>query len=176
MDWISCFFWNPVILNRFGVFAIEEIANVIKGEKVAFSVLILGILWTTDLGVPPQFLQETKRFASVKDSSRVSALCDLQETFIEKKFREISKKIFLNFLWKVFCWERCFFLQKFASVCEARLRLCVEICNLYKNYGLGKMRLRRNRKYLMITHFTPIFWTEINIVVCIVRTWIFERA
>ena len=38
------------------------------------------------IGVPSQFLQETKRFANVEDSSRFSALCDLPETFI-KEFR-----------------------------------------------------------------------------------------
>ena len=35
---------------------------------------------------PPHFLQETKRFGSVKDSSTFSALCDLPETFIKKFF------------------------------------------------------------------------------------------
>ena len=38
---------------------------------------------------PPQFLPETKRFASVKDSSRFTALCDLPET-IKNIFRKIS--------------------------------------------------------------------------------------
>ena len=47
---------------------------------------------------PPQFLQETKRFASVKNSSRFSALCDLPETFIEKIFQKIPKIFPLNFL------------------------------------------------------------------------------
>ena len=32
----------------------------------------------------PEFSQETKRFASVKDCSRFSALCDLPETLIKK--------------------------------------------------------------------------------------------
>ena len=36
---------------------------------------------------PSLILQETKRFASVKDSSRFSALCDLLETFISKIFK-----------------------------------------------------------------------------------------
>ena len=43
---------------------------------------------------PPQFLLETKRFASIKHCSRFSALCDLPETFIIK----FSKILFLNFL------------------------------------------------------------------------------
>ena len=46
---------------------------------------------------PPQFLLETKGFASIKKCSRVSAVCDLPETIIEK----ISKNFdlfFLNFL------------------------------------------------------------------------------
>ena len=44
---------------------------------------------------PPQCLQETNRFASIEDASRFSALCDLPETFIKKKFR---KFFFFNFL------------------------------------------------------------------------------
>ena len=44
---------------------------------------------------PPQFLPETKLFASIKDCSRFSPLCDLPETLIKKLFR---KKYFLNFL------------------------------------------------------------------------------
>ena len=55
---------------------------------------------------PRQFLQETKRFASVKDSSTFSALCDLLETF--KKVFRIFFPQFSVFL-KVFRWERCFF-------------------------------------------------------------------
>ena len=42
---------------------------------------------------PPQFLLETKRFASTKDCSSFSALCDLPETFI-KKFRKIFSSAF----------------------------------------------------------------------------------
>ena len=38
------------------------------------------------LEAPPQFLQETKRFARVKDSSRFSALCDLPETIKNFEF------------------------------------------------------------------------------------------
>ena len=45
----------------------------------------------------PQFLLETKRFARVKDSSRISALCDLTGHH-QKYFRKISKNFFLNFL------------------------------------------------------------------------------
>ena len=40
----------------------------------------------------PQFLQETKHFANVKDSSMFSALCDIPETFIK-----IFEKFFLQF-------------------------------------------------------------------------------
>ena len=41
---------------------------------------------------PPQFLLKMKRFASIKDCSRISALCDLPETFkkIFEKFRFFS--------------------------------------------------------------------------------------
>ena len=119
-----------------------------------------------------------KRFASIKDCSRFSALCDLPETF--KKFFEKFRIFFLIFLFFFKCFRlremgfllfpvgeqwfsrfmripsgifwRCKideilmsfytwfsvwfclfgFLQKFAtfcaSVCEARLRLCVRLC------------------------------------------------
>ena len=40
----------------------------------------------------PQFLPETKRFASVKDSSRFSALCDLPEAI--KKISHFSHFLF----------------------------------------------------------------------------------
>ena len=36
----------------------------------------------------PQFLLETKRFASIRGCSRFSGLCDLPETFIEKIFEQ----------------------------------------------------------------------------------------
>ena len=39
----------------------------------------------------PQFLLETKRFASIKHCSRFSALCDLPETFIKKNFEKFRK-------------------------------------------------------------------------------------
>ena len=42
---------------------------------------------------PPQFLLEMKRFASIKDCSRFSALCDLPETI-----KNIFENFFLNFL------------------------------------------------------------------------------
>ena len=58
---------------------------------------------------PPQFLQETKRFASVKDSSTFSALCDLPETFIKKILGKFRKIFSINFLLKVFRWERWVF-------------------------------------------------------------------
>ena len=48
----------------------------------------------------PQFLLETKRFASIKHCSRFSALCDLPETFIKKifeKFRKVFSSIFCFF-------------------------------------------------------------------------------
>ena len=45
----------------------------------------------------PQFLLETKRFASIKHCSRFSALCDLPETFIKKIFQKIPKKKFPQF-------------------------------------------------------------------------------
>ena len=47
---------------------------------------------------PSQILLETKRFASIKDSSGFSGLCDLQETFIKNFFRKFRKNFFLNFL------------------------------------------------------------------------------
>ena len=50
---------------------------------------------------PPQFLLETKSFASIKDSFGFSALCDLPETFIKKFLEKISKKN-LNFFY-YFC-------------------------------------------------------------------------
>ena len=47
----------------------------------------------------PQFLPETKRFASIKGCSRFSALCDLPETVIKR----FSKKKFLNCLFFEMC-------------------------------------------------------------------------
>ena len=44
---------------------------------------------------PPQFLLETKRFASIKDCSRFLALCDLPETnFYFEKFRKKIPQFF----------------------------------------------------------------------------------
>ena len=113
---------------------------------------------------PPQFLLETKRFASIKDSSGFSVLCNLPETvkkIIRKMFCFLKgfrlRKFFFagengfrvlsvsfGYFWRckidkiltmslllfvlrmiLLIW---FSLQKFttffASVCEARLRLC----------------------------------------------------
>ena len=129
--------------------------------------------------VPPQFLPKMKRFATLKDSSRFSALCDFKKIAgdLQKNFGNFLKKIQKNFsfnflfVFKVFRWGRWVFLlfsvgeewfsrlmpipsgifwrckidemltysfypwfyvwyclfgfQNFASVCEARLRLCV---------------------------------------------------
>ena len=44
---------------------------------------------------PPHFLQETKRFASVKDSSTFSTLCDLPKTI--KKFSKNFENFFPQF-------------------------------------------------------------------------------
>ena len=57
--------------------------------KGVFSMRLLKFVFTES---PPQFLPETKHFASVKDSSRFSALCDLPETI-----KKISKKKFPPF-------------------------------------------------------------------------------
>ena len=46
---------------------------------------------------PPQFLLETKRFASINHCSRFSALCDLPETFIKKFSKNFFPQI-CNFL------------------------------------------------------------------------------
>ena len=59
-----------------------------------FSMRLLKFVFTE---TPPQFLPETKRFASVKDSSRFSALCDLPET-IKKLFGKNFSLKFLFFL------------------------------------------------------------------------------
>ena len=45
---------------------------------------------------PPQFLEETKRFASPKDSSRFLALCDLPETNFENSGNKISQSVLLK--------------------------------------------------------------------------------
>ena len=59
----------------------------------------------------PQFLLETKRFASIKNCSRFSALCDLPENFSLKVFRKVTNfiLIFCFFLKNVFGSERWFF-------------------------------------------------------------------
>ena len=125
----------------------------------------------------PQFLLETKRFASIKNCSRFSALCDLPENFSLKVFRKVTNFVLIFCFFKMFSvqkdgffavssWRRMVFeiyaypfrffwrfkieiliisfyawlsvwsflfgfIQKFAtffaSVCEARLRLCVLI-------------------------------------------------
>ena len=49
------------------------------------------------LSKPPQFLLETKLFASIKHCSRFSALCDLPETFIKKFFEKF------RFFSSIFC-------------------------------------------------------------------------
>ena len=54
-----------------------------------------------------QFLLETKRFASIKDSSRFSALCDLPQTFLNFLFLKgfpLRKMAF-----PVSCWGRMVF-------------------------------------------------------------------
>ena len=58
-----------------------------------FSMRLLSNLFSSKS--PLQIFLETKRYASMKDSSGFSALCDLPETFIKKCFE--SKYIFLNF-------------------------------------------------------------------------------
>ena len=64
--------------------------------------------------LPPQFLLETKRFASIDDSSRVSAVCDLLSSEkVRKKFPQIS--FFERFsvekdgFFAVFSWGRMVF-------------------------------------------------------------------
>ena len=90
--------------------------------------------------VSPQFLPKMKRFATLKDSSRFSALCDfkkiagdLQKNFSKifwknfGKFLKIQKKFSFNFLFvcKVFRWGRwvfcCFQLGKngFRDLCPS---------------------------------------------------------
>ena len=44
--------------------------------------------------IPSHFLLGTKRFASIEDSLRSSALCDLPETFIEKFLRNKVSRFF----------------------------------------------------------------------------------
>ena len=49
---------------------------------------------------PPQFLPKMKRFTSIKDCSRFSALCDLPKTFFKKFFEKFRNffSLFLFFL------------------------------------------------------------------------------
>ena len=63
--------------------------------------------------VPPQFLPKMKRFATLKDSSRFSALCDFKKIAgdLQKIFRKYFGKISENFRKKI----QTFFLQ--FSVC-----------------------------------------------------------
>ena len=63
--------------------------------------------------MPPQFLLETKRFASIKDCSRFSALCDSLETFLEKIFQ----KNFKNFFSVIFCFLNVFGLERWVFCC-----------------------------------------------------------
>ena len=59
---------------------------------------------------PPQFVLRMKRFASIKDSSRVSAPCDLPETF----FKKFSK----NFeFFSLFFFFQCFRLREMVFCC-----------------------------------------------------------
>ena len=52
---------------------------------------------------PPQFLLKMKRFASIKDSSRFSALCDdLPETFFKKIFDFRFFPLFFCFFFSIF--------------------------------------------------------------------------
>ena len=110
---------------------------------------------------PPQFLPETKRFASIKDCSRFSPLCDLPETLILKLFR---KKYFLNFLFferflieKVvfFC---CFHLEKygFRDLCVS-LRVFFGAVNLIKfqqcHFTLGSLYDVADVVFLKVRNF-----------------------
>ena len=53
--------------------------------------------------VPPQFLPKMKRFATLKDSSRFSALCDFKKIAgdLQKIFRKYFGKISENFRKKI---------------------------------------------------------------------------
>ena len=75
----------------------------------------------------PQFLLETKRFASIKNCSRFSALCDLPENFSLKIFRKVT-----NFI-LIFCFFLMFLVQKDGFFCCFQLKkngfrdLCVSL-------------------------------------------------
>ena len=47
------------------------------------------------VSLTPQFLLETKHLASIQDSSWISALCDLQETYMKKI--QTFESFFINF-------------------------------------------------------------------------------
>ena len=63
--------------------------------------------------VPPQFLPKMKRFATLKDSSRFSALCDFKKIAgnLQKNFRKYFGKIFEKNSKKFFPSIFCLFLR-----------------------------------------------------------------
>ena len=102
----------------------------IFSKKKTFGVFYMRLFQFFFIEVPPQFLPKMKRFMTVKDSSRFSALCDfkkiacdLQKYFSKifwKNFEKTSKNIFLQFsffkrfsveegrFFAVFSWEEWF--------------------------------------------------------------------
>ena len=74
---------------------------------------------------PPQFLPKMKRFATVKDSSRFSALCDF------KKFAGDLQKIFSNIFWKN--------SEKFFPSIFCFLRFSVEEDSFFAVFSWGRM-------------------------------------
>ena len=83
--------------------------------------------------VPPQFLPKMKRFATLKDSSWFSALCDFKKIAgdLQKKF---SKNILEKFLKKI--------QKNFPSIFCLFLRISVEEDGFFCCFQLGKNGFR----------------------------------
>ena len=79
--------------------------------------------------VPPQFLPKMKRFVTLKDSSRFSALCDFKKIadLLQKNFSKIFWKNFGKFLKKNFPSIFCF------------LRFSVEEDGFFAVFSWGRM-------------------------------------
>ena len=86
--------------------------------------------------VPPQFLPKMKGFATLKDSSRFSALCDFKKIAgdLQKKFSKIFWKNFGKFLKKI--------QKNFPSIFCLFLRFSVEEDGLFCCFQLGKKGFR----------------------------------
>ena len=83
--------------------------------------------------VPPHFLPKMKRFTTLKDSSRFSALCDFKKIAgdLQKKFSKIFWKIFGKFLKK--------FKKNFPSIFCLFLRFSVEEDGFFAVFSWGRM-------------------------------------